>query len=67
MHHAGLKDVFEKLIVVDSPTGLDFKNPSLLDRMGVSVEAFQYLTFAPKKDRNNYLVFTGLPFLDPKS
>jgi hypothetical protein len=45
----------------------DFKYPSLDDGMGVSVEALQYLAFAPKKHGDNYLVFDGFPFLDSKS
>jgi hypothetical protein len=67
MHHACLKYILEELIVVDGPTCLDLKNPALTDGMGVSVETFQYLAFAPKKHWDNYLVFGGLPFLDPKS
>src|ERR1017187_6946423 len=67
MHHARLKNILEKLVVVNGPTCLDFKNPSLTGGMGVSVETFQYLAFAPKKHGDNYLVFEGLPFLDPKS
>ena len=67
MHHARLKNILEKLIVVNGPPRLDFKNPSLTDLMGVSIEAFQYLAFAPEKYRDNYLVFDGLPSLDAKS
>ena len=67
MHHARLKNIFEKLIVVNGPASLDFKHPSLTGGMRVSVEALQYLAFAPKKHGNNYLVFAGLSFLDPKS
>ncbi len=62
-----MKNILEKLIVVNGPTCLDLKNPPLTDGMGVSVKTFQYLAFAPKKHRNDYLVFAGLPFLDPKS
>jgi hypothetical protein len=67
MHHASLKNILEKLIVVNGTTCLDFKNPSLAGGMGVGVEALQYLAFAAKKHGNNYLFFAGLPFLDPKS
>ena len=67
MHHACLKNVLEKLIVVNGATRLNLKNPPLAGSMGVSVEAFQYLAFAPKKYWNNYLVFAGLPFLNPES
>jgi hypothetical protein len=67
MHHASLKNILEKLIVIDGPACLDFKHPSLAGGMCVSVEALQYLAFAPKKHGDNYLVFAGLPFLDPKS
>ncbi len=66
MHHARLKNILEKLIVVNGPTGLDFKHPSFTGSMGVSVEALQNLAFAPKKHGNNYLVFGGFPFLHPK-
>src|SRR5258708_3100428 len=67
MHHTCLKDIFEKLIVVNGPTSLHLENPPLIDGMSVSIEALQDLAFAPKKHRNNYLVFTGLPFLNSKS
>ena len=67
MHHARLKNILEKLIVVNSPTCLDFKNPSLAGGMGVGVETLQYLAFAPKKHWDNYLVLRGFPFLDLKS
>src|SRR5437016_5839905 len=67
MHHARLKNVLEKLIVVHSPTRLDFKHPTLNGGVSISVETLQYLTFAPKQDGDNDLVLDGLPFLDPKS
>ena len=62
MHHASLKNIFQKLVIVNGATCLDFKNPSLACRMCVSVEALQYLAFATKKHGNNYLVFAGLSF-----
>jgi hypothetical protein len=67
MHHACLKDILEKLIVVNGPTRLDFKYPALTWRMGVGVEAFQYFALAAKKDGNNNLVLNGLPLLNPES
>jgi hypothetical protein len=67
VHHARLKNILEKLIVVNGPARLDLKYPSLTGCMGVSVEAFQYFTLAPKKDGDNDLVFAGLPLLDSKS
>ena len=38
MHHAGLKNVFQKLIIINGPTGLDLKNPPLTGGVGVSIE-----------------------------
>jgi hypothetical protein len=67
MHHARLKNILEKLIVVNGATRLDLKNPPFSCGVGVSIETFQYLAFAPKKHWNNYFVFAGLPFLDPES
>ena len=67
MHHARLKNIFEKLIIVNRPTRLDLKNPTLDGGMGVSVETLQYLASPSKEDRNNYLVLDGLPLLDSKS
>ena len=67
VHHACLENILKKLIVVNGPTCLDLKNPSSTGSMGVSVKTLQYLTFAPKKDGDDYFVFDGLPFLDPKS
>jgi hypothetical protein len=64
MHHARLKDVLEKLVVIDGPTCLYLKNPSLTGGVSVSVETLQYLAFAPKKYGNNYLAFARLPSLD---
>ncbi len=40
VHHAGLKNIFQELIIVDCPACLDFKNPPLTRGMGVSVETF---------------------------
>jgi len=37
-HHASLKNIFQKLIIVNGPTGLDLKNPPLTGGMGVSIE-----------------------------
>src|ERR1700733_12685891 len=67
MHHAGLKNILEKLIIVDGAASFDLKNPALANSMCVSVKALQYLAFASKEHRNNYLVFAGLPFLDAES
>ncbi len=57
MHHARLEDILEELIVVNGPACLDFKYPSHLASMGVSIESLQYLAFTPKKHRVNYFVF----------
>ena len=38
VHHARLKNILEKLIVVNGSACLDFKNPPFASRMGVSVE-----------------------------
>jgi hypothetical protein len=38
MHHASLKNIFEKLIIINGPTRLDLKNPPLTGGMGVSIE-----------------------------
>ena len=43
VHHASLEDVLEKLIVVDCPACLDLKNPASFPRVGVCIEALQYL------------------------
>jgi hypothetical protein len=67
MHHAGLKNILEKLIVVNSPTCFDLENSSLTHSMGVSVETLQYLAFAPKKHGNNYLIVARLSLLDSES
>ena len=67
MHHARLKNVLEKLIVVNGPTCLDLKYPSLTGGMRISVETLQYPAFAPKEHGDNYLVFNGLTFLYLKS
>src|ERR1035437_5683204 len=67
MHHARLKNILEELIVVNGSTRFDFKNPALTGGVSVRVETLQYLAFAPKKHGDDYLVFDGLPFLDPKS
>jgi len=67
MHHARLKDIFEKLIVVNGPTCLYLENPSLAGGMSVSVEALQYLASAPKEHGDNYLVVAGLALFDSKS
>ena len=56
VHHTRLKDVFEKLIIVNRPTRLYFKNPPFIGGMGISVETFQYLAFPPEKHRYNYLI-----------
>ncbi len=40
MHHAGLENIFEKLIIINGPTRLDLEYPSLTGSMGVSVETF---------------------------
>src|SRR5579864_6226305 len=67
MHHAGLKDILEKLIVVNGPTRLDLENPSLRDGMGVSVETLQYLAFAPEEHRDNDLILARFPFFHLKT
>ena len=38
MHHAGLKNVFQKLIIINGPAGLNFKNPPLTGRVCISIE-----------------------------
>jgi hypothetical protein len=67
VHHARLKNILEKLIVVNGSACLDFKNPPFASRMGVSVETLQYLALPPKKHGHDYLVLERLPLLDPKS
>ena len=67
VHHARLKNILEKLIVVNGSACLDFKNPPFASRMGVSVETLQYLALPPKKHGHDYLVLGRLPLLDPKS
>jgi len=67
VHHARLKDIFEELVVIDRPTGLDLKDPSAAGRVGVGVEAFQYLAFASEEHMYDHLAFGGFPFLDSKS
>jgi hypothetical protein len=67
MHHAGLKNILEKLIVVNGPTRFDLKHPSLNRSVGVGIETLQYLAFASKKHRDHYLVFAGLSLLHTKS
>ena len=67
MHHACLKNILEELIVVDSATRFNLKNPPFTGCMSVRVETFQDLAFASKKYRNHYFVFAGLPFLNPES
>ena len=62
MHHTRLKNILEKLIVIDGPACLDFKDPSLTGGMGVSVEALQYLAFAPKKNGTTILSSLDFPF-----
>jgi hypothetical protein len=49
------------------PARLNCEDPPFTGGMGVSVKAPQYLASAPKEHRDNYLVFGGLPFLDPES
>lgn len=67
MHHARLKNVFEKLIVVDGPPCLDFQYPAKAGCMRVGVEALQYLVFSSEKHLDNDLVFGGFPSFDSKS
>jgi hypothetical protein len=67
VHHASLKNILQKLIVIDGSTGLDLKDPSAAGCMGVRVEAFQYLALAPEKYGYDYLAFGGFPFLNSKS
>ena len=67
VHHASLKYVFQKLIIINGLTCFDLKNPPRTESMRVSVETLQDFPFLPKKHRNNYLFVARLPFLDPKS
>ena len=67
VHHARLKNVFKKLIVIHRSTRLDLENPSFRRGVSIGVEALKYLAFAAKKHRNYNFVFAGLPFLHPES
>jgi hypothetical protein len=67
MHHARLKNILEKLIVVNGPARLDFKHPAHTACMSISIEALQYFSFSTKKHWDNDFVIGGLSFLNPKS
>ena len=67
MHHAGLKNILEKLIIVNGSTCLNLKDPALGDGVSVGVETLQYLAFATEKHGDNDLVFARLAFLHLKS
>ncbi len=67
MHHARLKNVFEKLIVIDSSTSLHFKDPTDTRRVCISVEALQYLAFSAEKHWYNNLIVRGLTLLNPEA
>ena len=69
MHHACLKNIFEKLIVGNGAASLDFKYPTHAGRMSIGIEAFQYFPLSSKEYGNNYLVFVRLSllYLKPKT
>jgi hypothetical protein len=67
VHHARLKNILEKLIVVDGSASFDFEHPPLDGGVGVGVETLQNFAFAPKQHGDDYFVVGGLSFLDTKS
>ena len=48
MHHAGFKQILEKLVVIDSATCLDFENEPLLGMECINFKCLGYLATAPK-------------------
>jgi hypothetical protein len=63
VHHARLKNVFQKLIVINSPTGLDLKDPPRTEGMRVSVEThIKTLPLRPKSTGTTIFLSLDFPF-----
>jgi hypothetical protein len=60
VHHASLKEIFQKLIVDHSPTCLDLQHKPVSSMVGVGVEGLLRRTASPEKDRNANLFVSML-------
>lgn len=66
MHHAGLKDVLEELVVVNGPPSFDFDHPTAACGISVRIEALKYFALPPEEDGNNDFFLGRFSFLDSK-
>ena len=67
MHHARLENIFQELVVRHCPPSLNFKHPSLVGGVGISIEALLFLTSVSKKHRDFNLFIRRLSFFDTKT
>jgi hypothetical protein len=64
---ACLKDILEKLIVVNGTARFNFKYPPRSHGMSVSIETLQYFALSPKEHGDDNFALGGLSTLNPKS
>ncbi len=60
VHHAGLKEVFQELIVHDSTASFDLDDKSFRLMVGIRVEGFFEAAVEPEEDRNGNSLVVGI-------